>query len=790
MSIKANLFFLLILLVCGLNTNLKGESIVPEEIYFNKSWEFHKNPEVNISLNLFKHDNSKNKFQWQKISLPHSVNTEDVRSDKKEWQGISWYRKFFSIPREFANKSLYLYFEGVMQIAKVYINGEYITTHYGGYLPFMIKIDDKIYTDKENCILVEADNKDNSLVPPGKPNLELDFNYYSGIYRNVKLIVKEKVHISDPIEVNRVAGGGLMCTFDNVSEKSANIKIQLDVENEQHTKANISMKIDLIDNKGVTVATDITDSVIIPANGYYRYNKELTVKSPKLWSPDNPNLYNLRVSICNKHDVIDSINTMIGIRSFSMTVTDNFILNGKPTKLRGTNRHQEYPYIGNALSDNAQYRDAYKIKQAGFNLVRCSHYPQSPSFLSACDELGICVINSIPGWQFFGGLEFQENSINDVRQMVRRDRNHPSIILWEASLNETQMSRSFMERAHKAVHEEFPVKETYTCGWLDDVYDVFIPARQHAEYPYYWNHYKNKKPMLIAEYGDWEYYAQNAGLNQTAFANLKQEERTSRQLREFGQNRLLQQALNFQESHNDNLNGSFLGDANWLMFDYKRGYAPDIESSGIMDIFRIPKFAFYFYASQASNTEPKIYIANYWNDSTCRDVTVFSNCDEVELSLNGKTINRQHPDNNLNTKNLKHPPFTFHIHKYISGELHAKGFLSGKETVSTTVKTPEKPTRIMIKVDLSNKELQVNKNDIIFVYAYIIDKNNTIVCLEDREINFKIKGDAELIGTNPQKAEAGISTILLRCGDKVGNIRIRAYAKGLISGELDIKSVK
>jgi len=784
---KSRLTFFTLLLALFATCNANAKDLFPiSKGNFNDGWEFIKDPKIDVSPEIFQ-ENNQQSLIWQKVRLPHTANIEGVDSQEKQWQGTAFYRKFFTLPKQAEGKSVSLQFEAAMQMAKIYLNGELIHTHFGGYLPFEVKLDGKVKFGAKNCIIVDLDNRDNPLVPPGKPLATLDFNYYSGLYRNVTLEIKDKLHISNPITANRVVGGGLLITYSDVTTKSAKINIQVDVENETEAAKSASIQIILLSFEGKPILSENIAPQNITASGFVQFKQQLTVENPRLWSPDRPNLYKMKVRVLSNKLPVDSMVETIGIRTFSFSAADGFVLNGQKLKLRGTNRHQEYPYLGNALSDNAQYRDACKIKQAGFNFVRCSHYPQSPAYLAACDELGILVMDAIPGWQFVGDEAFQNLSIRDARQMVRRDRNHPSIILWEASLNESPMPKAYMERAHKAVHEELPVKDVYTAGWIDDVYDVFIPARQHAKQPDYWNKYANDKPIIIAEYGDWEYYAQNAGFNQTAYGDLQKDERNSRQLRSNGQKRLAQQALNYQESYNDNLNGPAVGDANWLMFDYKRGYAPDIESSGIMDIFRLPKFAFYFYQSQAAKAAPMIFIANFWNDPSYKEVKVFSNCDEVELSLNGKVITRQKPDHDRNSTNLLHPPFSFTIPEYVAGKLEAKGFLAGKEVIKTERKTPGVPAKIMLSVDVSGKDLMAGKNDVVFVYAAVVDANGTVIPDDKRTVSFTVEGDATLIGDNPRKAEAGISTILLQAGKKAGIVKIKAVATGLATGEAEIK---
>ncbi|MEO5912546.1 MAG: glycoside hydrolase family 2 TIM barrel-domain containing protein [Pelobium sp.] len=760
---------------------------------FNQDWQFVKDIDTAINQNLFDRNGT---IAWQKISIPHTANIEPIEKPKQQWQGFAFYRKFFVVSVADKGKHLAIKFDGAMQEADVYLNGKKIQNHKGGYLPFYVDVTSLVNYGSENVILVRLDNKDNPIIPPGKPIADLDFNYYSGIYRNVWFIKKNELHIADAVAANRKSGGGLLVHYKDVSPASAILTLQTEVKNDGEVERFASVRTKLFDAKGQLVASNISDISNIKKGAFGTFNQSMDLKSANLWSPNSPYLYTLRVEVLERGKVVDVEEIRTGIKSLKIEA-GAVILNGEKIVIRGTNRHQEYPYVGNALSDNAQFRDAYKIKQAGFNFVRSSHYPQANSFLDACDELGILVMDAIPGWQFVGKEAFLENSYQDNRDMIRRDRNHPSIILWESSLNETRMSKTYMQKMHEIVHEELPFQDTYSAGWIDDVYDVFLPARQHGKYPDYWRNYQKNKPFLIAEYGDWEYYAGNAGFNQRDYQNLKKDEKSSRQLRAFGQKRLLQQALNYQEAHNDNLYSKAIGDANWLIFDYKRGYADDIESSGIMDMVRLPKFAFYFYQSQvipdlngkSEFNKPIVFIANYWQNIGDSTVKVYSNCKEVELFLNGKSLGKQKADSDKYSTNLAYPPFTFSIKDFESGILTAVGYTNGL-TVKHSVSTPKKAFKINLRVDYSGKTLKAGTNDMVFVYAEITDENEVLVPDATNDITFEIEGDAENIAPKTIKAEAGIATFLLKAGNTSGKINVYAKATDLQGAKLKLKAMK
>jgi len=754
----------------------KQEVLVFEKQNFNENWLF-KIIENSKKDSLCFQEN-KTVSNWQLVQLPHTPKIEP-KIVNNQWQGVSRYKKEFNLPKQLKNKKLFFKFEGAMNIAEVWINDKKLIKHHGGYLPFVIDFTEVALFDSKNTILVQLNNKDNPITGP-KPLEKLDFNTYGGIYRNVWLIAKNKLHITDPIFENKTASGGVFVTYSKVSEEEATINIKTHIRNETEKTKSFLIRNTLFKNDSTIVSIE-TENHVLDKNLDKEIIANIEVNNPKLWSPRTPNLYTLKTELIENGVVVDFESTRIGIKTMQF-VGQDFYLNGEKTFLRGVNRHQEYPYVGYALSDNANYRDAKKIKEAGFDYVRLSHYPQSNSFMNACDELGLVTIDAILGWQYFSeDKKFQTHIFQTAKDLIRRDRNHASVIAWEVSLNESWMPELFIDSLVNIAKKEYPGNQCFTAGWQSYGYDIYLQARQHRLQHYDPN---LKKPYNVSEYGDWEYYAMNAGLNQDDWNGLLKEERSSRQLRSAGEKALLQQAKNIQEAHNDNLSTPAFADGYWVMFDYNRGYADDLESSGIMDIFRIPKPSFYFYKSQRDYDhpfgKPMVYIANKWKKDSPLDVTVFSNCDEVELFLNGKSVGRKKPDTNRISDNLKHPPFTFNLKSFKKGKLVAKAFIKNKIVVTDIVISPEKPSKIKVVIDDNYIDLKKEDNDVFFVYANVVDENNTVISDFKGNIQFNIEGKGIFIGENPVKVEAGVASILLKTNTKnLKDIKVTAISNEL-----------
>ena len=713
-------FPLLMLFVCAI-FNLQAR----EKELFNDNWTFSIIEDE--SADFSKSDAAVS--GWEAVQIPHTPKLEPMVVND-QWQGVCWYRKSFDVSEKDKGQKLYLRFEGAMNVAEVWVNGEKMIKHVGGYLPFVIDITDAVKYGTKNLVAVKLDNRDNSVTGP-KPLKRLDFNTYGGIYRNVWLIKKNPLHITDPYIVDKPASGGVFIMQPYVDWTVAEMKIKTDVVNETNETKTFKLLHQLCYN-GSVIKSEFQEGITLKAGESKTVEQDFNLKRPQLWSPQDPFLYDMKTIVVCDGEFVDTEVNRIGLRQFEFKDNQLYI-NGNKTFLRGVNRHQEYPYIGYALSDNDQYRDAVKIKEAGFDYVRLSHYPQSEAFMDACDELGLVTLDAVLGWQYFGNQAFQDHVVMTARHLIRRDRNRASVLAWEVSLNESGMSKAFMDRIHAAAHEEFPVKHCYTAGWMDYAYDIFVQARQHrlGHKPH-----KHTKPYIVSEYGDWEYYAQNAGLNQDSWGGLKQEERSSRQLLTDGEARLQQQALNIQEAHNDNFTTPAFADGYWVMYDYNRGYSPDLESSGIMSINRVPKFSYFFYQSQRNHYEksskyesgPMAYISTYWTDSSNTKVKVYSNCDSLELFFNGESLGMQQPDSGALSTHLNNPPFTFNISEFKAGKLEAKGYVKGEVAAKATVETPGEPVALKVAVDESGKPLAKGCKDHAFVYVSIVDKTE-MCCL-------------------------------------------------------------
>lgn len=710
---------------------------------------------------------------WEKINLPHTPFVEPLVV-LHQWQGICYYRKILNVSKKEIDKQLWLEFEGAMHLADVWVNGQHLIQHSGGYTPFVVDVTGMLHADRGNEILVRLDNRNNPLIPPGKPLETLDFCYYGGLYRDVNLIVKHPVHITHPIMANEVAGGGIFVTYPYVSKQEAEIKVKTQVSNKVGTQRHLTIRHTLYEwskKKGRGKKVALVESPLVLAAGTTQHHtQQFTVNNPKLWYPDSPALYVLRTEVMDGRKVTDCEDTRIGIRRIEMTREKGFVINDKPLKLEGSNRHQEYPYVGNAISDQAQYRDMYQIRDNGFNTVRLGHYPQDPSVLEACDELGLLVIEPIPGWQFFNKAQgFVDHTYKDIRDLIRRDRNHPSVIMWETTLNESWPPKSWKDQAVRIAHEEFPGDQCYTSGdtYGYDGFDVcYNDWREGYNRPN-----TTSKPGFIREYYDYEFGGHYS---------------TTRVTRGDGDYALMQNAWNAQWSHN-RYRAYYpwtIGGAVWSMYDYNRGCCDNICYSGLADLFRLPKFGLLYFRTQmkegtftpAGPMTYEVFINSHWLEGSSDTLQVYGNVDEVKLQLNGRVIARQYPDDKPSTseyvsrpdggnaENIDFPPFTFFNVNWKRGELKAIGYKDGKAVAEHVVRTPG----AVEAMDITYFESGVSAScrDLLIVYVNLKDLQGTGCFGENnREVKLEVLQGGELRGPATIKAEAGVASFLVATTD-------------------------
>lgn len=452
-----SLIVVLVMVACANDDNFKTE------VLFDDGWHFVRIEDTLSESDSLQYIQGNIPAGAEEVTLPHSAKIEPLVVND-QWQGTCFYFKTLNLTEEDIQKRLALRFDGAMNVSNVWVNGEHVKTHQGGYLPFEVEIEGRIRVG-ENKIVVCLDNRDNETTGP-VPLPILDYNTYGGLYRHVWLIKNDRVMIT-----RHTAGysdAGVVFRTLKINDDYANVYVQIDVKNIGSTDCDMLLDIEILDADGIEVEQCQIDTTV-SVGERATLSRVLEIDDVQLWSPREPNLYTLKVSVREGEELLDRYEKRVGIRKIKIEEGKVYV-NGEETELKGCRREQEYPYIGYALSDKAQWRDVWKIKESGYNYVHLSHCPHSEAFIEGCDAYGVMVIEQIPGYRYFGGKAFEAQALQSAKDMIRRDRNNPSILAWELAIEATMMPKTFTEAVAPMRDREAP--GTYTVGPYEREYDI------------------------------------------------------------------------------------------------------------------------------------------------------------------------------------------------------------------------------------------------------------------------------------------------------------------------------
>lgn len=761
----------------------------------NPAWRFHKGHINGASEKDF------NDSGWAVVNLPDGIEYLPAEaSGCINYQGPVWYRKHFTPQSEWGGKRAMLHFEAIMGKCRVWLNGEMVATHYGGYLPVIADLTGLLKYGEDNVIAVCADNSNDPDYVPGKSQNNLDFTYFGGIYRDCWMVIHNNVFISDPNFENITAGGGLTVGFENVSEKSADITLRTDIRNATSRTFSGKVEYSLQTAEGKTVASANARIKVSPG-AISATDAIMRVSQPSLWSPSDPTLYNLIVKVKDSRGaVVDGYRQRIGIRTFEFRGEDGLWLNGKPYDhpLIGANRHQDFAILGHALPNSLHWRDAKKLRDAGLEIIRNAHCPQDPAFLDACDELGLFVINNIPGWQFFNEKNpaFEQLAYEDLRNLIRRDRNRACQFIWEPMINETWLPESFAQNGLKIVAEEYPFEYRYcACNGTDSFAEMFDVIFEHPS--------KTTDGREV-KFPHKSYYTREWGDNVDDWSSHNS---NSRCARNWGEVPMLVQAQHYADldltTNWDILcrqSRRHVGGTLWHSFDHQRGYHPDPFYGGIMDNFRQAKYSYWLFMAQRPvekrddvpyETGPFVFIAHEMTPFSPSDVTVYSNCDEVRLTYrkNGQTRTQKKDKDRVG---MPSPIMTFKdVYDFYTDKLMcrenkadeifllAEGLVDGKVVASHKVMASKRPTKISLSVDSDGMPLIADGSDCVVVIASITDDKGIVKRLSNESVRFEIEGEGEIVGdstngANPRDVQWGTAPVIIRSTTNPGKIRLKA----------------
>ncbi|MGA2406382.1 MAG: beta-galactosidase GalA [Bacteroidales bacterium] len=721
---------------------------------------------------------------WKEVNLPHDwcvegtfVNDNTIGSQPGSNgflpSGIGFYRKEFEIPESDKGEKISIEFDGIIRNSSVWVNGHFMGNHQSGYIPSSYDLTDVLRYGSEgkNIILVKVDATD----------FEGWWYEGCGIYRHVWLTKTDKLH------VDRF---GTYVTTPSVSPEEAAISIKTVLKNEYNVAKNVILISKIIDNKGVVLGTKTSSQAIEPSSQTEIAQKG-TIQKPMLWSPETPILYKVLTEVTTDGNLVDTYETTFGVRTIEIT-NNGFFLNGKLYPVKGTSNHQDFAGVGVALPDKLNEYKIKLLKEMGCNGYRCAHNPPTPELLDACDRLGMLVLDENRL------LSSTEDGIADLTTLIYRDRNHPSVFMWnmeneeslEGRVTGTRILEPLVEVTRR-IDPTRPITAAMNHGWNEggysDVLDVvgYNYGQRDMQYVKDREKYPQRKMFVtectsfVSTRGEYEDnkekgYVSNLG-NGVGWGMLPGKD----------WEHIVQYPY---------LGGMFA----WTGFDYRGEPTPYLwpcvtSHFGIMDLCGFPKDGYYAYKAAWTNT-PMMHVFPHWNwpgkEGKTIKVQGYSNCEEVELLLNGKRIERMKviPFNKIEWELVYKP-----------GKLEARGYKGGKLVAREIVETTTAPSQISLNSDCVT--LKADGCDVAVIRVAIKDANGRVVPVADNLVKFSIDGPGRIIGTgngNPSSHEPdkatqrmafnGYCLVLVQTNKQAGEIRLKASSETLKDAEVILKS--
>lgn len=728
-----------------------GRLILP----INRNWRYKASVDEGFQERTF--DDS----AFERVVIPHTnVRLPWHSLDEKTYAFVSAYRRRLNLRPEAQGRYVFVDFEGVMTAATVWLNGVRLGEYKGGYTPFSFDLTSNLDFGRENVLAVEVDSRERADIPPFGG--EIDYLTFGGIYREVSLRIVPETFIENIFAKPRDVLGPhpfleVECFLRSMGAAREPFTLQVELRDGDRVVAKATQEV------GPSSRTAEAVPHIVRLENFETVRK---------WSLADPFLYTVHVGLLRGSQLIDLDSRRIGLREARFT-DHGFELNGEVIKLRGLNRHQTFPFVGQAMPARVQRRDAQILRtKLKCNIVRTSHYPQSRHFLDACDELGLLVLEEIPGWQRVGDENWRLLSIDNLSRMIRRDWNHPSIVLWGVRINESRDDHSFYSLTNALAHQLDPTRQTggiryfQSSEFLEDVFtmnDFGFPLKP-PNHPRYLN---------------------------TEFVGHTFPTKTTD-----NKERLTEHMLRHARIHNQLAsNPQYTGGIGWCAFDYNThsdfGSGDRICYHGVADIFREPKPAAGFYKSQCDPSEEVVLEpAFHWapGDESLGFSKAFvcSNCDHLKFYVGGKFIAAADPDK-TNFTYLRYPPFVVDLRDidFEWGDFTIEGYLQGKRVIARNFSGKGIDQKFAVLPD--DIRLNADGADSTRVVFRVTDEFGAIRPFANDAIKLELDGPAEIIGDNPFPLVGGTGAIWVRAKELPGIVHLTATHPALGSQKVSLE---